>query len=246
MDKLELCIRNDSDESEIEECIELLDKVKEKHQIEYDILNTSLLDEEEGKELRDKIRGVAIDGISVKSQGNGPLPISRKGDKFGKICTLLHYKDDKLKAVYPHSKNNKRNDVVTYLNKLIDSEDTNEVFDSDSISEGDISRIISTFPEFIEEGLEFVDVEVDTRDGRIDAVFKTPDEDHLLIEIEIEARDNAIGQVQRFKLAYSEKYGVAVDKIRLGIVCAKISESRSNACKGAGIEVYNLCLKRTV
>jgi hypothetical protein len=244
MDKLILCIRNDSDEIEIEECTELLDKVNVKHQIDYSILNTSYLDEQEGKELRSKIRGVAIDGISVKSKGTGPLPISRKGDTFGKICTLLHYKDSKLKAVYPHSKNNKRNDIVPYLKKLIDSDDVNGVFDSDSISEGDIARIISTFPEFLEEGLEFDDVEVDTKDGRIDAVFKTPDDEHLLIEIELEAKDNAIGQVQRFKLAYSEKYDVPEDKIRLGIVCAKISDSRVNACKGAGIEVYKLCLER--
>ena len=244
MDKFVLCIRNDSDENEIIERTKLLDTLKATRQIDYSILNTSLLDEEEGKELRNKIRNVAIDGISVKTQGNGPLPISRKGDKFGKICSLLHYKDDKLVAVYPHSKNNKRNDIVPYLNKLIDSDDINEVLASDSISEGDISRIISSFPGLIGEGLEFVDIEVDTKDGRIDAVFKTPDDEHLLIEIELTAEDNAIGQVQRFKLAYSEKYDVPEDKIRLGIVCAKISDSRVNACKAAGIEVYKLCLEK--
>jgi hypothetical protein len=246
MNKLTLCKRNDSDEQEVGECIELLNKVKEKHSIVYSILNTSQLEEPEGKELRDKIRGVAIDGISVKSQGNGPLPISRKGDAFGKVCILLNYEDDKLKSVYPHSKNNKRNDIIPYLKKLIDSDDINEVFDSESISERDIARIISTFPELIEEGLAFDDVEVDTNDGRIDAVFKTSNNEHLLTEIEIEAKDNAIGQVQRFKIAYSKKYDIPENKIRLGIVCAKISNSRLNACKGAGIEVYTLCLDRKV
>ena len=60
MDKLILCHRDDTAENEIYECIELLEKIKERHQIDYSVQNTSLLDEQDGKDLRDKIRGIAI------------------------------------------------------------------------------------------------------------------------------------------------------------------------------------------
>ncbi|MBP2030671.1 RecB family endonuclease NucS [Methanohalophilus levihalophilus] len=157
---------------------------------------------------------------------------------------MLQYEENKLKAVYPHVKNQKRYDIIPHLNKAIESEDIKDIVVSESISEGDISRIISTFPEFLEEKLTFEDTEVEVEGGRIDVVFKTQNDETLLIEIEIEARDNAIGQVQRFKIPYSEKFGIPLEKIRLGIVCAKISDSRITACKGAGIEVYTVCFDK--
>jgi RecB family endonuclease NucS len=126
---------------------------------------------------------------------------------------------------------------------MIGADDVSHVTDQESISEEDISHMISTFPELIEEGLKFMDTEVEISGGRIDAVFRSKNDEHLLIEIEIEARDNAIGQVQRF-ITYAEKYGIPRDRIRLGIVCAKISESRLNACIGAGVEVYTLSLEK--
>lgn len=240
----ELYIRNDSDKQEVEEHIVLLKKAKELHSCDYCVINTDQLTEEKRKGIRDEIRGLAIDGISVKTQGRGALPISRGKNKLGKIPILVTYKDNKPKNVYPHAKDGKRNDAVSYLNKLITSNDINEVFDSESISERDISKMISSFPELIGEGLKFDDTEVTTEYGRIDAVFEAPNDDRLLIEIEIEAGDNAIGQVQRFKPGYLKKCDIPEDKIRLGIVCVKISDSRLNACKGAGIEVYTLCLDK--
>jgi hypothetical protein len=244
MKRHDLCIRDDSDLQEIDKCRSLLEQLREKHSIGFDVVNVSLLGEEEEQDLANNIRQVsAAQGVAVKSQGKGPLPISRNKNKLGKICTLLLYEDSKLIGVYPHVKNQKRIDIISYLQKLLVSDDVNAVFDSQSISEADISRMISTFPELIEEGLQFLDTEVEVDGGRIDAIFKDKDENHLLIEIEIEVGDNAIGQVQRF-ITYSEKFGIPRDRIRLGFVCAKIPESRLKACMGANIEVYTLSLDK--
>ncbi|MCQ6963520.1 endonuclease NucS domain-containing protein [Methanolobus chelungpuianus] len=237
-----LCIRNDSDQQEIDKCTSLLEHIRDKHSVSYDILDISFLGDDERQHLTNSIRHVsAAQGIAVKSQGKGPLPISRNTNSLGKICTLLVYDDNKLIGVYPHVKNQKRIDILPYLEKMLLIDDVNTAFDSQSITEADISRMISTFPELIEPGLQFLDTEVEVEGGRIDAVFKDNNGRHLLIEIEIEVGDNAIGQVQRF-ITYSEKYGIPQNQIRLGFVCAKIPESRLNACKGASIEVYTLCL----
>ncbi len=221
----------------------LLSSVQEKHGISYDIVDIDTLSDTEKEKLVEDIRIISRkNGIGVVSKGTGALPISRK-KKLGKICILLKMDDGQIKNIYPHEINKKRIDIASHLNRVSKASSIDEISDHSSISEQDLSRMISTFPELIEEGLEFVDTEVEIEGGRIDAVFKSKNGEYLLIEIEIEARDNAIGQVQRF-ITYSNKYSIPREQIRLGIVCAKIGESRLNACIGAGIEVYILNLEK--
>lgn len=221
----------------------LLDAIHEMHGIGYDIIDIAGLNDADKGRLAEDIRIISRkNGIGVVSKGTGALPISRK-KKLGNICVLLQLEDGQIKNVYPHEINKKRTDIASHLNRVLKAHSINEITDHSSISEQDISRMISTFPELIEEGLEFIDTEVETEGGRIDAVFRSRNDEHLLIEIEIEARDNAIGQVQRF-VTYANKYNIPREKIRLGIVCAKIGESRLNACIGAGIEVYVLNLEK--
>lgn len=221
----------------------LLDAIWKKHGISYDIIDIAGLNDADKDRLAEDIRIISRkNGIGVVSKGTGALPISRK-KKLGNIYVLLQLEDEQIKNVYPHEMNKKRIDIASHLNRVSKAHSINEITDHSSISEKDISRMISTFPGLIEEGLQFIDSEVETEGGRIDAVFRSRNDEHLLIEIEIEARDNAIGQVQRF-VTYSNKYNIPIEKIRLGIVCARIGESRLNACIGAGIEVYVLNLEK--
>ncbi|WP_406657808.1 endonuclease NucS domain-containing protein [Methanolobus sp. ZRKC2] len=233
----------ESNEEEIGKYSSLLETLKKKHSISYEIICLEELTESEKEELTESIRLISRkNGIGVVSKGSGALPISRN-KKISKNGILIQLEDKKPRNVYPHEVNKKRIHIISHLEGMIKADNVNCATDQESISEQDISRIISTFPELIEEGLVFMDTEVEINGGRIDAVFKSKDDEHLLIEIEIEAQDNAIGQVQRF-ITYSEEYGVPRNKIRLGIVCAKIAESRLNACIGAGIEIYTLSLKK--
>ncbi len=236
--------RSDSDVVEIEQCIDLLEKVKAKHGVPYSVIETSSLNIRDEEDLLDEIRRVAINGVSVKTGGKGPLPIARNRNSFGKIAVFLQREDGRIRCVYPHVQNQKRYEILPYLEGLLEVDDISEVVSDNSITEEDIARMISTFPDLLEEGLVFSDTEVTVDGGRIDAVFRTADGKHLVIEIEIVAKDNAIGQVQRFKIPYSEKFDVPLEDIRLGIVCGRISDSRLTACKGAGIEVYTLALDR--
>ncbi len=221
----------------------LLDAIREKHGIRYDSVDIGTLNDADKEKLVEDIRIVSRKkGIGVVSKGSGALIISRK-KKLGKIYVLLKLEDEQIKNVYPHEVNKKRIDIISHLNRALKASSMNEITDHSSISEQDISRMISTFPELIEEGMEFIDTEVEIEGGRIDAVFKSKTDEHLLVEIEIEARDNAIGQVQRF-VTYSTKHKIPREKVRLGIVCVRIAESRLNACIGAGIEVYVLSLEK--
>lgn len=239
-----LYVTDETDASSIGLYRALLEEVREKHKAPYQMIDVATLDDAEKEELAESIRLVSRrNAIGVVSKGSGALPISRN-KKVGKQGILVQLEDGRIRNVYPHEVNKKRMDIASHLNALIRADNLTDAFGQESISEQDISRMISTFPELIESGLKFVDTEVELIGGRIDVLFLSETEDHILVEIEIEARDNAIGQVQRFRMPYSEKYNVPTDRIRLGIVCARIAESRLIACRGAGIEVYTLSLER--
>ncbi len=235
----------ESNGQEIESFINLLDEIKTKYpeRVDYEVVNLETLDDEQKEALIEEFRLISRkNAIGVVSKGKGPLPISRN-KKIGNMGILFQFEDGKPKRIYPHEKNKKRVDIKSHLSALIKSDDISDILDQEAISEQDISRMITTFPELIEDGLELIETEYEVENGRIDVVFKNKNDEHLLIEIEIKVGDNAIGQVQRFA-TYSEKNEIPRDKIRLGFVCAKIPESILKACKDANIEVYTLNLKK--
>ena len=235
----------ESNGQEIESFINLFDEIKLKYfeQIDCEVVYLETMDDKQKDDLIEEFRLISRkNAIGVVSKGNGPLPISRN-KKIGNMGILLRFEDGEPKNIYPHEKNKKRVDIKSHLNALIKSDNLNDILDQEAISEQDISRMITTFPGLIEDGLEFIETEVEVESGRIDVVFKNKNDEHLLIEIEIEVGDSAIGQVQRFA-TYSEKFGIPRNKIRLGFVCAEISDNILNACKDASIEVYRLGLNK--
>lgn len=230
-------------ESNLKLYIDLLQQISKKHLIKYEIREFDTLSLNEKSTLIENLRIVSRkNAVGIVSKGTGALPISRS-KQIGQNTILLRIEHGQIKCVYPHEKNKKRIEIKYYLNSLLKSAYINEIIEHNSITEMDISRMLSTFPELIEKDLQFVDTEVEVEGGRIDIVFLTKMNEHLLIEIEIEAKDNAIGQVQRF-VTYASKYNIPKNRIRFGIVCAKMSKSRLTACSNAGIEVYTLCLEK--
>ncbi|MDR6222863.1 DUF91 domain-containing protein [Methanococcoides alaskense] len=244
MDNFRYYVRDDTPVEVAESVLRTLQAVKEEHDCDYTIIKIEDLSENEQEDVLENIRILSRrNTIGVVSKGRGSLPISRKKN-LSNVGILVHSRDGKDIAVYPNVKNNKMTTAIQYLNLIMRSPNVEDALESKHISEDDISRMISSIPELIEPGLTFHEVEVEVEGGRIDAVFTDSQDKHFLIEIEINARDNAIGQVQRFKLPYAEKYGVNVEDIRLGIVCADIDSSRMTACRGAGIEVFRLSLEK--
>lgn len=223
--------------------ISYLKKIEKKHsseKIKYEIIYVEDLTENEKENILESIRVISRkEAIGVVSKANsGPLPISRR-KKMGREGVLLVYdENDELKMVYPHTDLQKRNDIIDALESAFDSDDLAEIKTSESLKEDDISRMISSFPEIIEDGLEFFKNEVEIEGGRIDSVFKTKDGKWLLVEIEIYAKSNAIEQILKFEKGFSESFRVKTESIRLALVCAKIKESTKRAAETSKVEVY--------
>ena len=227
----------------------LLEKVKKKHKIDYQVNNPDMLDENSREELLNQIRTVSLRAkIRVKSSGGGALPISRSSQlNIDQTPILVVLEDDRPSMVYPHEKGPKgqRFEVGSYLNRLLEVE-TVQGFEQQAISEEDICRILANFPSMIEDDLKYKSREVEVEGGVIDMVLIDSKDNHLLVEIEIKGTDAAIGQVSRFPIPYAKKFNISHEKIRKAIICIEISKSRIIACRENNIEVYQFVLESRV
>ncbi|MFX0060896.1 MAG: endonuclease NucS domain-containing protein [Candidatus Hermodarchaeota archaeon] len=237
----------DTDTKKLTNILDMLKAISETKNIPFTVRDVSKWKDSQKGELLRLIRDISgRKKIAVKSHGGGALPISRTGLlNLKNIPILLVYEADKALWVFPHAAQKVRREIEDYLQLVLDSKNP-ENLAFDVFSEEDIIRILKNYPYFIESGLQFVDEEVPIEGGRIDAVFLDSQDRHFLIEVEIVAQDNAVGQVSRFVEPYANKFNVPLDQIRMGIVCLEISNSVQNACKVANIEVFRLSVVRVV
>lgn len=226
---------------------DLLEKVKEKHQIDYQTVTSDMLSETDIEVILDQIRIASQRAkVRVSSKGGGMLPISRsKQLNLNQIPILLVMEHGRPWNIFPNEKGGKgqRYEIGSYLERLLELDEIEE-FEQQSLSEDDICRILANFPSMIEDNLKYESREVEVEGGVIDMVFIDSNDNHMLVEIEIKGTDAAIGQVSRFPIPYAEKYSIPHEKIRKALICFEISESRIVACKENNIEVYQFVIKR--
>ena len=98
-------------------------------------------------------------------------------------------------------------------------------------------RVLNDIDSF-EKGLRLRGREVDTSAGTADLVFLDDRGKHVVVEIEREATDNALGQILRLCAAYEKKFGLARDDVRAVIACVRIHEFIREAAKRAGVEIW--------
>ncbi len=104
-------------------------------------------------------------------------------------------------------------------------------------SEEDLAKLISKNPEMLERGLRLVSEELDTPTGRCDLLFEDRNGAKLLIEVERDLSDQALGQVLRLAAGYEQE---SKGKIRAGIVCLHSHDNLELGAKRAGIEIWTI------
>jgi hypothetical protein len=185
---------------------DLLEKVKEKHQIDYQIVTSDMLSETEIEVILDQIRIASQRAkVRVSSKGGGMLPISRsKKLNVDQIPILLVMEHGRPWNVFPNEKGGKgqKYEISFYLEGLLES-DQIEGFEQQALSEEDICKILANFPSMIEDDLKYKSREVEVDGGVIDMVFVDSEDNHMLVEIEIRGTDAAIGQVSRLHVKQS-------------------------------------------
>lgn len=91
-----------------------------------------------------------------------------------------------------------------------------------------------------EKGLVRKDEEVESGAGLVDIVLLDEKGKHVLVEIEREASDAALGQILRLCAAYQKKHAIPQNLVRGIIVCSRSHEFVEDAAKRAGIEIWHL------
>ncbi|HYB04662.1 MAG TPA: hypothetical protein VED17_09380 [Nitrososphaerales archaeon] len=88
----------------------------------------------------------------------------------------------------------------------------------------------------LESGLTFRSSEDTLTTGKTDLVFVDSRSQILLVEVEREATDSAIGQILRLAAGYERDYSVS--RVRCGIACFRINRNVLAAAQRGGIEVW--------
>jgi hypothetical protein len=91
-------------------------------------------------------------------------------------------------------------------------------------------------PDRLERGLIFRSAEESLSTGKTDLVFIDSNSCYVLVEVEREATDSAVGQILRLAAGFEKDHGV--EKVRCTIVCFRINDNVLAAANRAGIEIW--------
>jgi hypothetical protein len=185
------------------------------------------------REIRPQLKG------KVRASRGGALPISGSGKlNLGNTPIILVSRDHENLYVFPCRMGEKEYNIASGIDFL--SENLPAVPLLESETEADISTILQKDPSLLEDDLYFEGSEVDTSTGKADLVFTDGTGKHLVLEVEREAGDSAVGQILRLCAGYENKSRLSSGSVRMGIVCLRMNENVRAAARRAGIEVWSL------
>jgi hypothetical protein len=197
------------------------------------------LDQQEEKRVLAKIREIKpqLKG-KVRASRGGALPISGSGKlNLSNTPVILVSRDKEQVYVFPCRMGEKEYDVSLGIAFL--SENLPATPSLKSETEEGVSVRLEKEPALLEEGLEREGSEVETSTGKADLLFRDAAGKHLVVEVERDAGDSAVGQILRLSAGFERKMGLAGGSVRMGIVCLRINENVLAAAKRAGIEVWH-------
>jgi hypothetical protein len=204
------------------------------------------LDQQEEKSVLAKIREIKpqLKG-KVRASRGGALPISGSGKlNLGNTPVILVSRDKEQVYVFPCRMGEREYDVSSGIAFL--SENLPATPSLKSETEEGISMRLEKDPTLLEEGLEYEGSEVETSTGKADLVFIDRAGKCLVVEVERDAGDSAVGQILRLGAGFESKMGFMQGSVRMGIVCLRINGNVLAAAKRAGIEVWCLDQRKDV
>ncbi len=107
-------------------------------------------------------------------------------------------------------------------------------------TEGIITKEIREHPELLEDRLRLEKMSTALDEGEVDVVYRDSEDRILIVEVEREATDAALGQILRLGAGFERNKEANPEgrKVRLGIVCLRASKFIGPAAKRAGIEIW--------
>lgn len=232
---------------EIPKIKNLLEKISEKWKISTEIIEIEKISNQDSDQIKMELRNIQpqVRGRIVTAKGM-ILPLSKgKNLNLENTPILGVLSEGKFVDVYPHLLGTHYYDIKTFLKDFFISGEKN-YFHSKGLLEEPIVKILSENPLLLGEGMIHIGTEIDVDQGKPDIIFKDVNDKIVIIEVETDADDFAVGQVCRGAAGYAEKFGLETNDIRKVIVYQSAKSTLKAAALSAGVELYKLELRRIV
>ncbi|WXG46563.1 MAG: endonuclease NucS domain-containing protein [Candidatus Atabeyarchaeum deiterrae] len=224
---------------------DLLEKLKVKEEtvttIVVDALRLTDVDQEkiatDIRSIPPQVRGRVVSG--------GGMILALSGTKnlnFNNTPILLVRDNlDRPVAVFPHALEEKVESVEDHLSNALSLGVETALHQKRMPTEELLTQLISMEPSMVEEGARVLGCEYPTPTGRIDLLLVDKNGTPIVVEVEVTATEQAVGQVCKLAEGYME---LTRKKARKAIICLKTKGMLRQSCKSAKVELYQLRTER--
>jgi hypothetical protein len=238
----------------------LIDQLQKKEEdFSVEIVNASSLTEAQKEKIAADIRAIPpqVRG-RVVSGGGMTLALSRtKNLNFDNTPILLiRDNSDRPIAVFPHALEQKVESAEDHIKKALDIGVDASLHEKRIPTEELLTEIICTDPSIIEAGMKVLEREYPTPTGTIDLLLIDRNGTAVVVEVEVTAAEQAVGQVCKLTEGYEEliRKQITTDRERVtltktkeprkAIVCLRVKGKLQDACESANVELYQLKTER--
>jgi RecB family endonuclease NucS len=238
---------------------DLLQKLgKQEKTVVVKVVDASQLTETDQEEIAAEIRAIPpqVRG-RVVSGGGMILALSHTKNLNFDNTPILIIRDnsDRPIAVFPHALEEKVERVEDHLRDAIISGADKALHHKRIPTEELLTELISMAPSMLEEGATVLGREYPTSTGTIDLLLLDKSKTPIVVEVEVTATEQAVGQVCKLAEGYSKSTSgqpsrsisgnkPEVKVVRKAIICLKVKGKLQEACRSAGVELYELRAQR--
>jgi hypothetical protein len=218
------------------------------------IVDASKLTEAEQERIADDIRTIPpqVRG-RVVSGGGMILALSHTKNLNFENTPILIIRDslERPIAVFPHALEEKVEVVEDHLRDALVSGVDRALNRKRIPTEELLTELVSIAPSMLEEDTTVLGQEFSTSTGTIDLLLLDKNRIPIVVEVEVTATEQAVGQVCKLAEGYSKSPERTLissgsektakgEAVRKAIICLKTKGKLQEACRSAGVELYQL------
>lgn len=228
-------------QDKVRSIIEILEKIRGVWKADFSVVMVETMGQTEVERVKDDMRNIApqVRG-KIVSAGNMVLPLSRsKNLNLKNTPILMLCRDDRPVNVYPHMFGTTYFEIETQLNNILKNGPEAHVT-AQGLLEAPIQKILADAPSVLEEGMRFLDANIDVDFGVVDVLLQDSGGRVVVVEIETKATEDAVAQVSRLAAGYASQNNLSPENVRKVILCQSYDGKTVKACRGAIVELYRL------
>ncbi len=239
---LNLCFDQNSDYKEsIEEIRSRINILEKEEKIKYRESEAHELRKSDYEKLADEIRSLRPQKRgTVVAKRKFPLPLSnsKKLNLVNTPVLLVRSGNGTLEYVFPCLFGETYYDISKGIDHL-DASLPDFVPLSGVMEDTIADTFLSNLPIY-EEGMMLLGREIETSAGLADIVLSDKNGKHVIVEVERDATEHALGQVLRLSAGYGKKLNLTRTKVRSAIVCARVHEFMRDAAARADVDIWKV------